>query len=78
MNKKDKNLQGYNQPRRMNWTYNKAYDRTYDASWNPFYQVPATDMSVYQNDIELEDIERILDCMQSFPMIERMLKNIND
>ena len=33
-------------------------------------------MSVYQNDIEMEDIDRIIDCMQSFPMVERLLAEI--
>jgi hypothetical protein len=33
-------------------------------------------MSVYQNDVEMEDIDRIVDCMQSFPMVERLLEEI--
>lgn len=74
MDKKPGKLHGYDKARRMHWTF----DRTYDVSWNSFYQYPAKSMSVYQNDIELEDIERILDCMQSFPMVERMLNDIKD
>jgi hypothetical protein len=67
-----------NNVRRMHWTFDRTYDRTYDVSWNPFYQNPAKNMSVYQNDIEMENIERILECMQSFPMINRLLEDIKN
>lgn len=58
--------------KRMKWSYGTSYN----ISYNPFYQIPAKNMSVYQNDIEMEDIDRILDCMQSFPMVERLLEDI--
>ena len=61
------------QNKRMKWNYGTTY---YNVSYNPFYQNVAKNMSVYQNDIEMEDIDRIIDCMQSFPMVERLLEDI--
>lgn len=60
--------------KRMKWQYGTRFN----VSYNPFYQNIAKDMSVYQNDIEMEDIDRILECMQNFPMVDRLLEDIKN